>query len=153
VSGTRPASVDALASRTLVKGEALAAPAGRADDFSWPRRDIGRLEPGKDVPIAATPAKAETPPVAASRRPTVRHPRLPFSRRRRSARRRPFRHLDFLVSTHDLRRRRNSFGRRVRAMVCRVRPRVLGDQPLLPTVCSRADAHGGHTAAALELRA
>nr|WP_315838526.1 DUF459 domain-containing protein [Bradyrhizobium prioritasuperba] len=63
--GTRPASVDALAARTMVKGEALAAPAGRADDFSWPRRDVGRLEPGKDVPIAATPAKAETPPVAA----------------------------------------------------------------------------------------
>lgn len=63
--GTRPASVDALAARTLVKGEALAAPAGRADDFSWPRRDIGRLEPGKDIPVAATPAKAETPPVAA----------------------------------------------------------------------------------------
>lgn len=63
--GTRPASVDALAARTLVKGEALAAPAGRADDFSWPRRDVGRLEPGKDVPVAATPpAKGDTPPVA-----------------------------------------------------------------------------------------
>ncbi len=32
--GTRPASVDALAARTLVKGEPLAAPAGRADDSS-----------------------------------------------------------------------------------------------------------------------
>ncbi|RTL51862.1 MAG: DUF459 domain-containing protein [Bradyrhizobiaceae bacterium] len=68
-TGTRPASVDALAARTLVKGEPLAAPAGRADDFSWPRRDIGTLDapptasgdnavtsqPG--APSAAAPAK------------------------------------------------------------------------------------------------
>jgi hypothetical protein len=50
--GTRPAAVDALAARTLVKGEALTPPAGRADDFLWPRREVGR-EPAKgDVPIA-----------------------------------------------------------------------------------------------------
>jgi hypothetical protein len=35
--GSRPAAVDALAARTLVKGEPLAPPAGRADDFAWPR--------------------------------------------------------------------------------------------------------------------
>jgi hypothetical protein len=40
--GSRPAAVDALAARTLVKGEPLAAPAGRADDYAWPRREIGR---------------------------------------------------------------------------------------------------------------
>jgi uncharacterized protein len=52
--GTRPAAVDALAARTLVKGEPLSPPAGRADDFSWPRREVGR-EPAKgDVPVAAT---------------------------------------------------------------------------------------------------
>ena len=33
--GSRPAPVDTLAARTLVKGEALAPPAGRADDFAW----------------------------------------------------------------------------------------------------------------------
>jgi hypothetical protein len=54
--GSRPASVDALAARTLVKGEALTPPAGRADDFTWPRREVGR-EPAKDptkgdVPVA-----------------------------------------------------------------------------------------------------
>jgi hypothetical protein len=43
-AGTRPASVDALAASTLVKGEALVPPAGRADDFSWPRREVGRLD-------------------------------------------------------------------------------------------------------------
>jgi hypothetical protein len=39
--GTRPAAVDALAARTLIKGEALTPPPGRADDFSWPRREVG----------------------------------------------------------------------------------------------------------------
>src|ERR1700694_5387410 len=39
--GSRPAAVDALAARTLVKGAPLAAPAGRADDFAWPRREVG----------------------------------------------------------------------------------------------------------------
>jgi uncharacterized protein len=63
--GTRPASVDALAARTLVKGEALAPPAGRADDFVWPRREVGRIEPGKDVPVAA-PAKTDAPVASAS---------------------------------------------------------------------------------------
>jgi hypothetical protein len=43
-NGTRPAAVDALAARTMVKGEALDPPAGRADDFAWPRRDVGRQE-------------------------------------------------------------------------------------------------------------
>lgn len=43
-AGARPASVDALAASTLVKGDALVPPAGRADDFSWPRREVGRLD-------------------------------------------------------------------------------------------------------------
>ena len=50
--GTRPAAVDALAARTLVKGEALAPPAGRADDFAWPRREIGREQAKGDSPVA-----------------------------------------------------------------------------------------------------
>jgi uncharacterized protein len=54
--GSRPAPVDALAARTLVKGEPLAPPAGRADDFSWPRREIGREQAKGDAPVAsATP--------------------------------------------------------------------------------------------------
>jgi hypothetical protein len=68
--GSRPASVDALTARTLVKGEALSPPAGRADDFSWPRREVGRepaKEPAKgDVPVAnATPGAAPAAPGAA----------------------------------------------------------------------------------------
>jgi hypothetical protein len=43
--GSRPAAVDALAARTLIKGEALTPPPGRADDFAWPRREIGAEAP------------------------------------------------------------------------------------------------------------
>jgi hypothetical protein len=64
--GSRPAAVDALAARTLVKGEALAAPAGRADDFAWPRREIGREQAKGDVPMAATSPAA---PAAAPANP------------------------------------------------------------------------------------
>ncbi|MDB5500330.1 MAG: hypothetical protein JWR89_232 [Tardiphaga sp.] len=57
--GVRPIAVDALASRTLVKGEPLAAPAGRADDFAWPRREVGREQARGEVPVASvTPAGA-----------------------------------------------------------------------------------------------
>jgi hypothetical protein len=52
--GTRPAAVDALAARTLVKGEPLAPPAGRADDFAWPRREIGREQAKGEAPVAST---------------------------------------------------------------------------------------------------
>ena len=51
--GSRPAAVDALAARTLVKGEPLAPPAGRADDFAWPRREIGREQAKGETPVAS----------------------------------------------------------------------------------------------------
>src|SRR5689334_10438006 len=51
--GSRPAAVDGLAARTLVKGEALAPPAGRADDFAWPRREVGREQAKGDAPVAS----------------------------------------------------------------------------------------------------
>lgn len=61
--GTRPASVDALAARTLVKGEPLAAPAGRADDFSWPRREVGALSaPPSDPVVASAPSDGTVAP-------------------------------------------------------------------------------------------
>src|ERR1700730_2156842 len=69
--GSRPAAVDALAARTLVKGEPLAPPAGRADDFAWPRREIGREQAKGETPVAsvspdgtpsgATPSKPKKP--------------------------------------------------------------------------------------------
>jgi hypothetical protein len=54
--GSQPAAIDALAARTLVKGEALIPPPGRADDFAWPRREIG-----------SEPAQGTNPLAAASR--------------------------------------------------------------------------------------
>ncbi|THD68468.1 MAG: DUF459 domain-containing protein [Bradyrhizobium sp.] len=65
--GSRPAAVDALAARTLVKGEPLAPPAGRADDFAWPRREVGREQAKGETPVAAvgpdgTPFAPGTPP-------------------------------------------------------------------------------------------
>lgn len=59
--GIRPVNVDALAARTLVKGEPLAAPAGRADDFAWPRREVGREQSKGEVPMATvTPTPSGT---------------------------------------------------------------------------------------------
>jgi hypothetical protein len=65
--GSRPAAVDALAARTLVKGEPLAPPAGRADDFVWPRREVGREQAKGETPVASvgpdgTVAAPGTPP-------------------------------------------------------------------------------------------
>ena len=54
-AGTRPAAIDALAARTLVKGESPAAPAGRSDDFAWPRRAIGEMQ---SVPTPEPPPEA-----------------------------------------------------------------------------------------------
>jgi hypothetical protein len=50
--GTRPAQVDPLAARIMVKGEPLQQLAGRADDYMWPRREIGHIDLPKDVPVA-----------------------------------------------------------------------------------------------------
>ena len=77
--GSRPAAVDALAARTLVKGEPLAPPAGRADDFVWPRREVGREQAKGETPVAAVtpdgtiaptgPAAPATPPKPKKVRP------------------------------------------------------------------------------------
>ena len=78
--GSRPAAVDALAARTLVKGEALTPPAGRADDFAWPRREVGREQAKGETPVASTspdggvagaaaPNAQQKPPVTKKLRP------------------------------------------------------------------------------------
>ena len=59
--GTRPAAVDALAARTLVKGEALTPPPGRADDFSWPRREVGREQAKGEEAMASASRDAIAP--------------------------------------------------------------------------------------------
>jgi hypothetical protein len=67
--GSRPASVDALAARILVKGEPLAPPAGRADDFAWPRREIGREQAKGETPVASTTPDGTAPGAAAAAPP------------------------------------------------------------------------------------
>ena len=69
--GSRPASVDPLAARTLVKGEALAAPAGRADDFAWPRREIGREQAKGESPVATTAPDGTVPAAAPAAPPKL----------------------------------------------------------------------------------
>jgi hypothetical protein len=59
--GSRPAAVDALAARTLVKGEPLAPPAGRADDFAWPRREVGREQAKGEAPVASVSPDGTAP--------------------------------------------------------------------------------------------
>jgi uncharacterized protein len=56
-----PAVTDAVAAKVLVKGEAMPAPAGRADDFAWPRRMVAPF--GTD-PVVATTDLPMTPMVA-----------------------------------------------------------------------------------------
>lgn len=86
--GSRPAAVDALAAKTMVKGEPLTAPAGRADDYAWPRREVGREQAKGDTPMAATTpdggaaspsagtgaAAAIAPPKPAPKKPAPQQP-------------------------------------------------------------------------------
>jgi hypothetical protein len=76
--GSRPAAVDALAARTLVKGEPLAPPAGRADDFVWPRREVGREQAKGETPVASVgPDGTVTAPGAPAAAPKPKKPPLP----------------------------------------------------------------------------
>jgi hypothetical protein len=60
-SNTRQPANDATAAKVLVQGEALPAPAGRADDFAWPRRGVA---PVGDDPVVAATELPMTPMVA-----------------------------------------------------------------------------------------
>jgi len=57
-----PATSDPLATRVLSRGDAIAAPPGRADDFSWPRADANAAPDAAAGPIVPTlpapPAKS-----------------------------------------------------------------------------------------------
>jgi hypothetical protein len=57
-ASARQGAVDPIASRVLVRGEEAKAPAGRADDFVWPRRNVAPL--GTD-PLVATTTTPMTP--------------------------------------------------------------------------------------------
>jgi septal ring-binding cell division protein DamX len=60
-----PVAVDPVASRVLTKGEPIAAPSGRADDFGWPRNSAVTAEPASTQPPAALVSAPVTPPRAA----------------------------------------------------------------------------------------
>jgi uncharacterized protein len=60
-----PITSDPVAAKVLDRGETLAAPAGRADDFSWPRRDQSATPEVSTGPAAATPSKPEKQGAAA----------------------------------------------------------------------------------------
>jgi hypothetical protein len=61
-------AADATASRVLTKGETVAAPTGRADDFSWPRGSVLNVQPtAADLAAAPPPAPA---PDASDAKPT-----------------------------------------------------------------------------------
>jgi hypothetical protein len=63
---SRPVAIDALAARVLVNGEPLSAPAGRADDFAWPRREVRRERTKVEAPVASASPGSSAP--AARRR-------------------------------------------------------------------------------------
>jgi uncharacterized protein len=63
-SGPRQSLADAVAARVLVQGIALPVPAGRADDFAWPRRAPAPLDADPVVArttLPMTPMLAERP--------------------------------------------------------------------------------------------
>ena len=58
---------DAIATEVLVKGDAVAAPAGRADDFAWPSGSDAKKTPGQpsaSAPAAPAAAVANAAPTA-----------------------------------------------------------------------------------------
>jgi len=67
----RPATADPLATRVLTKGEAIGAPAGRADDFSWPRGSVATVKADPEPPAAASAAAKSGAPATAAKPGTV----------------------------------------------------------------------------------
>src|SRR5262249_1841644 len=91
-AGAAPPAVDAPASRVLTKGKPVAAPGGRADDFSWPRGSALNAQPAAADPAAAppaTPATATAPKPAAGARTSDSSEANPTSEQKPAAQRRP----------------------------------------------------------------
>jgi uncharacterized protein len=68
-AGSRPAASDPLAARVMVKGEPLSAPAGRADDFAWPRREVRQERVTGEAPVASASAGGSAPATAQAASP------------------------------------------------------------------------------------
>jgi hypothetical protein len=78
LAGDRPIRAnttgDNVVTRVLVRGEPVAPPAGRADDFAWPRRDIETLTTALPPDPVAPPPAAATPAAPAVAAPAVVRP-------------------------------------------------------------------------------
>jgi len=94
-ASARQTATDSLAARVLTRGENVAAPAGRADDFAWPRRNVAPV--GAD-PVVATTTMPTTPmqerktaaaPAAAPSAPAAAPARGPGASRHAAAAPRP----------------------------------------------------------------
>jgi hypothetical protein len=57
----RPPAADVSVSRVLTKGEPIAAPTGRADDFGWPPRGVNIDTNLPDAPMPSALPASETP--------------------------------------------------------------------------------------------
>jgi uncharacterized protein len=74
IAGGRAApapAIDATATRVLKQGEPIAAPTGRADDFSWPRAPMITAEPEPAAAVAPDAAGAAGGKAAAGQRTTT----------------------------------------------------------------------------------
>ncbi len=64
LGGGRPAqitSTDPVAAKVLTRGDAIAAPSGRADDFAWPRRGTANPATADTGPLPGPEQAAPTP--------------------------------------------------------------------------------------------
>jgi uncharacterized protein len=67
-NGPAPASSDSIATRVLSRGDAIHAPAGRADNFSWPRADADAPIPrAVELPVAPVSSVPAAPPASAAK--------------------------------------------------------------------------------------
>ena len=93
LGGGRPAqitSTDPVAAKVLTRGDAIAAPAGRADDFSWPHRGPANAATADTGPLPG-PEPAAAPPPAKKGADTKKHPDAKAADSRASPRRTPAR--------------------------------------------------------------
>ena len=58
----RPSGNDPLATRVLVRGEPVTAPAGRADNFAWPRSGVATIREGEPEEVQPASAPSQQPP-------------------------------------------------------------------------------------------
>jgi hypothetical protein len=75
----RPLASDPMATRVLTKGEPIAAPTGRADDFNWPRGSAATVttEPISPSPVASASPTANPAAAAAAAQSKAGKPPAP----------------------------------------------------------------------------